>query len=64
MVNGKRPSALVFSLVELFPFHPQTIKLRLRLLQRRRESAAAESKYLQEKEAFIKFVFFFFLHYR
>ena len=56
MVNGKRPSALVSSLVEMFPFHPQTIKLRLRLLQRRREAAAVETKYMQEKETFIKFV--------
>lgn len=62
--GGKRPPALVWSLVELFPFHPQTIKLRLRLLQRRRDCIECEERYVREKEAFLSFVGIWLLHDR
>ena len=54
--TSKRTPALVWALVNIYPFHPQTIKLRLRLLQRRRECNEAEEKYKKEKEGFLQFV--------
>lgn len=51
-----RPSALVLALADIFPFHPQTLKLRLRLLQRRREAAAMEVTYAKQKSRFLDFV--------
>ena len=54
--SSKRTPAFVWTLVNIYPFHPQTIKLRLRLLQRRRENNEAEEKYKKEKESFLQFV--------
>ena len=51
-----RPTALVWALTEIFPFHPQTIKVRLRLLRKRRESAQLEALYSQKKRDFLDFV--------
>lgn len=51
-----RPTALVWALTEIFPFHPQTIKVRLRLLRKRRENAELETLYSQKKEEFLDFV--------
>ena len=51
-----RPTGLVLALTEIIPFHPQTIKVRLRLLQRRRESAEIESRYARERSRFMDFV--------
>ena len=51
-----RPTALVLALTEIIPFHPQTIKVRLRLLQRRRENTEIESRYARERSRFMDFV--------
>ena len=51
-----RPTALVLALSEIIPFHPQTIKGRLRLLQRRRESSEVEATYERERSQFLLFV--------
>ena len=51
-----RPTALVLALSEIIPFHPQTIKSRLRLLQRRRESLEIDSTYDRERTQFVAFV--------
>ena len=51
-----RPAALVLALTEIFPFHPQTIKLRLRLLQRRREYEALDAAYTAQRKQFLDFV--------
>lgn len=51
-----RPTGLVLALTEIIPFHPQTIKVRLRLLQRRRESVEVESRYARERSRFVDFV--------
>ena len=51
-----RPTALVLALSEIIPFHPQTIKGRLRLLQRRRESLEIDSTYERKRSQFLLFV--------
>ena len=47
---------MVLSLTEIFPFHPQTIKLRLRLLKARSENMEIEAQYGQKKKKFLAFV--------
>ena len=51
-----RPPALVFAITDILPFHPQTIKLRLRLLQRRREYMEINQRYERESRSFVDFV--------
>ena len=51
-----RPTALVLALSEIIPFHPQTIKGRLRLLQRRRESLEIDSTYERKRSQFLLFI--------
>lgn len=46
----------MLALTEIFPFHPQTIKLRLRLLQRRREYEALDAAYMAQRKQFLDFV--------
>ena len=53
-----RPTALVLALTEIFPFHPQTIKLRLRLLKARSENMEIESQFGSKKKEFLAFVRF------
>lgn len=54
--NKTRPGALVLALTDIVPFHPQTIKLRLRLLQRRRENTEMEVRYARDRLKFLEFV--------
>ena len=54
--NRNRPSALVLAISEILPFHPRTISLRLRLLQRRREYTEINQRYETESIRFKEFV--------